>query len=78
MTQQTVTDIENKPGRSARTAAQRKQAQRARNMTAIFETDSEIWTEAQCLMILTGARFPKESILQKAAWIRLGILRLFM
>lgn len=82
MTQHTGSEIRNKLGRpvtgNARTAAQRKQDQRARDMTAIFETDSETWTEAQCLAILAGARFPKDSVLQKAAWIQIGKLRSFM
>ncbi|NDU92256.1 MAG: hypothetical protein G3I10_06550 [Ferrovum sp.] len=82
MTQQTLPDSRKKPGRpatgKARTAVQRKRDQRARDMTAIFEADSDSWTEAQCLAILTGARFPKNSPLQKAAWIQIGKLRLFM
>jgi hypothetical protein len=48
-------------------------------MTAIFESDSETWTEAQCLMVLlSGFRFKKGSPLQKGAWERLGKLRGFM
>lgn len=82
MTQQTLPDTNKKPGRPstgrARTAAQRKQEQRANDMTAIFEADDGTWTEAQCLAVLTGARFPKNSPLQKAAWIQLGKLRLFV
>jgi hypothetical protein len=48
-------------------------------MTAIFESDSETWTEAQCLMVLlSGSRFKKGSPLQKGAWERLGKLRGFV
>ena len=54
------------------TAAQRKQAQRERDMTAIFEPESDTWTEAQCMLVWGSARFPKGSPLQKAAWLRLG------
>lgn len=82
MTQPTLSDTNKKPGRPstgrARTAAQRKREQRANDMAAIFETDDETWTEAQCLAVLTGARFPKNSPLQKGAWIQLGKLRSFM
>ncbi|NNM83339.1 MAG: hypothetical protein HKL98_12160 [Burkholderiales bacterium] len=62
----------------ARTPAQRKQAQRERDMTAIFESESDTWTEAQCMLVLGSARFPKGSPLQKAAWRRLGQIRGFV
>jgi len=81
MTQKPVAESRKKPGRpstgKARTTAQRKRDQRARDMTAIFEADSEAWTDSQCLMVLSGSRFPKGSPLQKAAWIQIGKLRLF-
>jgi len=83
MAPEPLPDQKKKPGRPAtgrsRSAAERKRDQRARDMTAIFEIDSETWTEAQCFMVLlSGSRFKKGSPLQKGAWERLGKLRGFM
>jgi hypothetical protein len=47
-------------------------------MPGKFESDSETWTEAQCLMVLSGSRFPKSSALQQGAWLQLGKLRGFL
>lgn len=55
---------------TAKTAAERKRDQRARDLVSIVNTDSTRWTVRQCLVILSGSNFPKD--MQYAAWLQLG------
>ncbi len=58
----------------ARTAAQRKEAQRERMETAIYETNDKEWTEAQCLFVLSSPKW-KSTPIGQGAWVQLGKLR---
>jgi hypothetical protein len=63
-------------GRTAMTAAQRKREQRSRCATNVAERDDGEWTEAECFWVLTGKQW-RGTLLDKAAWLRLGQLRGF-
>ena len=62
----------------AKSTAERKREQRARNMATILKTDSAGWTEWQCIQVLSGSHFQKDSPMQQAAWIQLGKIRGFL
>ncbi len=68
---------ETRPGLGAMTAAERKREQRTRQAEAIHERDSHEWAEAECLAVLTGARW-RGGAIDRAAWIQLGRLRGFV
>lgn len=54
------------------TAAARKREQRARDRTAVQETDDNEWSERVCLLVLSEIY---ADILKQAAWRRLGVIR---
>lgn len=55
----------------AKTAAERKRAQRERMATAVELEPPEQWSEATCLQVLGSAKF-KGTKTGEAAWRRLG------
>lgn len=63
------------PVTGTQTAAQRKRAQRERQQEAIATTDSDQWTEAECLFVLANGKWPAGSPMDRGAWRRLGELR---
>lgn len=64
-------------GTDAMSAAKRKREQRIRQAEAIQNRDNHEWTDAECLSILTGARW-RGGAIDKGAWEQLGKLRGFL
>ena len=56
--------------------AKRKREQRIRQAEAVQDRDSHEWTDAECLAILTAARW-RGGAIDKGAWEQLGKLRGF-
>lgn len=57
------------------TPAQRKARQRREQDRLILENDSEVWTESDCMRVLSTKKF---NAMHKFAWEQLGRLREYM
>jgi len=57
------------------TPAQRKARQRREQDRLILENDSEVWTESDCMRVLSTKKF---NVMHKFAWEQLGRLREYM
>jgi hypothetical protein len=75
-------DEQKRPGRKPRkpagamTAAERQRERRIASAERIATGDESTWTDADCLAILTGARW-RGGAMDRGAWQRLGQLRGF-
>lgn len=63
-------------GRAAMTAAQRQSERRMRLKQIAAEEDSNSWSEAVCLDVLSSLQW-RGGAMDKAAWLQLGKLRGF-
>lgn len=63
------------PVTGTQTAAQRKRSQRERQQEAIATTETDQWTEAECLFVLASGKWPAGSPMDRGAWHKLGELR---
>lgn len=62
----------------AMTPAERKRKQRERQSEDIAVKPAHEWTEAECLMVLSGTAWARGSPMDKGAWEQLGRLRGFI
>lgn len=75
-------DTTTRPGRKPRkatgtmTAAERQRERRIASAERIATGDESNWTDADCLAVLSGARW-RGGAMDRAAWRRLGQLRGF-
>jgi hypothetical protein len=66
------------PAMGAMTPARRKREQLDRQWERVQTLPDTEWTDRECLMVLSTARYPHGSPMDKGAWQQLGRLRGFI
>ncbi len=67
-----------RPTGAAKSPAERKRIQRARDLAACWDRPSETWCERECLAVLQSAKVDRSGALARRAWTQLGVLRGFL